>query len=154
MKGDVMKNFLSSRKLAVVLAIFALLSFGCNDDKDKDSGGIPGGEGTASIAFTHVPAMGTSEDLSGRVLHVSPADHRVVVYICVAGSWWIKPYWADPTTIINDDGTWTCDVTTGGNDAYATDYVAYVIAADYTPDSSYDEATMEANSVASAYTTR
>ncbi len=65
------------------------------------------------IWFTYVPPYGTSGDLTGEVSDVSTADHKVLVYIYVGG-WWTKPTWAEPMTSINPDGTWTCDITTGG----------------------------------------
>ena len=79
-----------------------------------------------SIAFTHVPPYNSNEDLSGVVSCVDPALHYVVCYIYVGG-WWVKPYFADPRTPINPDGTWTCDITTGGNDPLATRIAAFVM---------------------------
>jgi hypothetical protein len=55
-------------------------------------------------------------DLKGQVLHVNPADYYVAVFIRVRGGWWTKPYWAEPRTRIRVDGTWVCDITTGGVD--------------------------------------
>jgi exo-beta-1,3-glucanase (GH17 family) len=93
-----------------------------------------GGPGTPSIAFTSVPAYGTFEDLKGQVQHVSPLDHRVVVYIQVpGGGWWVKPTAANPVTSIRPDGRWTADVTTGGIDHLAIGLVAYLIPRTYSP---------------------
>ncbi len=93
------------------------------------------GEGTPSISFTKVPAMGSTENLEGRVSHVIPKDYGVVVYIKVGGGWWIKPTFASPVSRINVDGSWICDVTTGGYDTQATEYKAFLIPADYAPPS-------------------
>src|SRR5659263_279349 len=113
---------------------------------------IPGGPGNASIEFAFVPSYGSSDDLKGQVWHVSPADNRVVVYIKVGGGWWIKPYWNSPLTIIWPDGSWTCDITTGGNDPYSTDIAAYLIPNNYNPPSMSGGSTLpaelETNSVA------
>ncbi|MEM3526700.1 MAG: glycosyl hydrolase family 17 protein, partial [Candidatus Jordarchaeaceae archaeon] len=95
--------------------------------------GLVGGPGDPSIEFTYVPPYGSYNNLIGRVYHVRPADHKVVVYIKVDGNWWIKPYQASPLTVINSDGSWTCDITTGGNDALATEIAAFLIPEEYSP---------------------
>jgi exo-beta-1,3-glucanase (GH17 family) len=90
---------------------------------------VPGGPGTPSIAFTFVPALGGMQDLSGRVLHVHPANHVVAVYIRVNGAWWMKPTLAQPKTPILPDRNWVCDITTGGIDEQADTIAAFVIPA-------------------------
>ncbi|MBV7327386.1 hypothetical protein KFU94_03830 [Chloroflexi bacterium TSY] len=107
------------------------------DDKtipDNWSGtAIPGGPGTPAIEFVDVPIYGSVDNLNGQVWHVPPGGYRVVVYIRVAGNWWIKPYETQPHTIILPDGRWTCDITTGGRDQYADKIVAYLIPSNYDP---------------------
>jgi hypothetical protein len=51
----------------------------------------------------------------------------VAVYIRVAGVWWIKPTLAQPKTVILPDGTWVCDITTGGIDEQADAIAAFVL---------------------------
>ena len=92
----------------------------------------PGGPGTPSIEFTSVPVYGTFNNLQGRVLHVPWTDYAVVVYIYVNG-WWVKPTFANPLTLLTVDGSWTCDVTTGGIDQFATAYAAFVVPIGYSP---------------------
>ena len=92
----------------------------------------------ATIVFTFVPPISSTADLSGRVTCVTPVDYRVAVYINVDG-WWIKPY-SGTVTIIQDDGTWTTDITTGGSDPLATEVVAFLIPMTYTPPSLLDAA--------------
>ena len=87
-------------------------------------GGIPGGPGTPAIRLTFVPEHGSTADLHGQVLHVQPDEYRVAVYLLVEGAWWTKPYFASPTTKITVNGSWTCDVTTGGIDQLATEMAA------------------------------
>ncbi len=83
-----------------------------------------------AIAVTEIPVWGDREPLlRGRVHGVEPAAHRVAVYIHVGGGWWTKPTFAEPATIIEPDGTWTCDITTGGLDREATRIVAFLISA-------------------------
>ncbi len=86
------------------------------------------------IEFTFVPAYGSTQDLLGRVGCVIPADHKVAVYIYVAG-WWTKPYWNNPLTPIAPDGTWVTDITTGGNDPLATQIAAFLVPNGYSPPS-------------------
>jgi hypothetical protein len=65
--------------------------------------------------------------LSGQVSGVVYEDYKVLVYIYVCG-WWNKPTWANPLTSINPDGSWTCDITTGGaSDLLATRLIAFLI---------------------------
>jgi hypothetical protein len=121
-------------------------------------GDIPGGTGTAAMELTAVPPIGSSEDLRGQVWHVAPGDYGVAVYIKVLGGWWTKPYWNDPVTPINCDGSWTCDITTGGEDAQATDIAAFLIPLTYTPPTAAWEGALPAelytNSLASIEVTR
>jgi exo-beta-1,3-glucanase (GH17 family) len=93
---------------------------------------MPGGPGTPAIEFTSVPPYGSFENLKGQVWHVKSEDYRVAVYIYVFG-WWTKPYWNNPLISINCDGTWTCDITTGGSDQNATKIAAYLVPATYSP---------------------
>ena len=96
-------------------------------------GDIPGGTGTPAIELTAVPPIGSSEDLRGQVWHVAPGDYGVAVYIKVLGGWWTKPFWNNPVTSISCDGSWVCDITTGGSDPQATDIAAFLIPLTYTP---------------------
>jgi hypothetical protein len=68
------------------------------------------------------------------VLHVTPGEKSVVVYIRVNGYWWIKPTSLAPVTPIRfDTGAWSCDVTTGGSDHLATHLRAYMVPQSYSP---------------------
>jgi exo-beta-1,3-glucanase (GH17 family) len=93
---------------------------------------IPGGPGTPSIELTRIPAYGSFDNLEGEVLHVEWADYAVAVYIYVNG-WWSKPTFANPLTAMQVDGSWICDVTTGGIDELARAYAAYVVPIEYNP---------------------
>jgi hypothetical protein len=85
------------------------------------------------IGYTHVPPYASFEDLQGQVWCVEPTDYEVAVYISVASGWWTKPYWATPSTTIRPDGTWTCDVTTGGTDQLATEFASFLVPKGYAP---------------------
>jgi hypothetical protein len=93
---------------------------------------IPGGEGDPVIEFVNIPALGSLDNLEGQVWHVDPFEHKVVVYINVSG-WWIKPTYDLPFTVIQPDGSWSCDITTGGMDETATEIAAFLIPAVYQP---------------------
>jgi len=91
-------------------------------------------EGPPNIQFTYVPPYGSFDNLKGLVTGgVNPERLAVAVYIKVEGRWWTKPYWDRPLTPINVDGSWECDITTGGIDQLATEIRAYLVRAGYKP---------------------
>jgi hypothetical protein len=85
-----------------------------------------------AVQFTYVPPYESFKDLQGRVNCVNPSSYKVAVYIFVSG-WWTKPYWDQPLTTIQSDGTWTCDITTGGTDQLATKIAAFLVPNGYKP---------------------
>lgn len=92
------------------------------------------GTGTPGISFTYVPPYGSSDNLQGNVSNVTTGSYRVAVYIYVGGYGWVtKPYWDSPLTYIRSDGTWACDITTGGSDDTATAIAAFLVPAAYSP---------------------
>lgn len=94
---------------------------------------IPGGPGTPAIEFAYVPPYESFDDLKGQAWHVNPEDYAIAVYICVSGWWWTKPTFAQPLTTIRADGSWICDVTTGGIDETATKIAAFLLPNWYDP---------------------
>lgn len=109
------------------------------------------------IEFTSVPAFGGDDDLHGLVTGVPPGAYSVYVCIFVHG-WWTKPTWGEPATPIQADGTWTCDITTGGGDETATRIAAFVVPVGLFPPLMTGEATLspafECMAVASAEVAR
>jgi len=91
-------------------------------------------------------------NLSGRAENIYPEEYRVVAYIKVKSGWWVKPYYSYPLTVINPDGTWVCDITTGGQDDQATEVLAFLVKASYSPPISgggaLDIINLTANSIA------
>lgn len=86
------------------------------------------------IEFTYVPPFGSSDNLQGAVFGVDPDDYKVLVCICITPyGWWTKPYADQPLTSLCSDGTWTCDITTGGQDECATQIVAFLVPNGYDP---------------------
>jgi hypothetical protein len=85
-----------------------------------------------SIEITNTPAFGSFENLGGHVLDADPASHRVAVFIYVpSAGWWSKPYCDPQLTLIQPDGSWTADITTGGADEFATQITALLVGTNY-----------------------
>ena len=85
------------------------------------------------MEFTSVPAYGSYLNLKGIVRNVDTKNLRIAVYIRVHGGWWNKPYWDAPATPISPDGSFSVDITTGGQDEQASQIAAFLIPADYYP---------------------
>jgi hypothetical protein len=86
------------------------------------------------LEFTGYPPFGNSGFLTGRATDVDARFYGVAVYIYVNG-WWTKPSWQYPLTAIHADGSWACNVVTGGDDAHATRYAAFLVPLSYLPPS-------------------
>ncbi|HZL42273.1 MAG TPA: hypothetical protein VFD66_03220, partial [Verrucomicrobiae bacterium] len=85
-----------------------------------------------SIEITNVPPFGSSAVLGGRVVDALPASYRVAVFIYVpSAGWWSKPYFDPQLTVIQPDGSWTADITTGGADASATRITVLLVGTNY-----------------------
>jgi len=81
-----------------------------------------------SIKLTNVCPYGDANCVaSGTVSGVNYADYCAACYIQVDEVWWTKPTLAQPCSPINSDGTFSCDITTGGCDLYATAVVAHLM---------------------------
>lgn len=157
-------------RFCLLLSVLILIS-GCGGGKGKDTdsgtptnrpasnsnqqptGGSDGGGGSTvpQIVFDSVPPVGSFNDLRGRALGVTANDYRVAVFIYVNG-WWTKPYWdvSKRLTTINSDGSWTCDITTGGSDQNATKIVAYLVPKTYMPPIATGQAEIPAEVAANA----
>jgi len=86
---------------------------------------IPGEKG---IQITSVPALGAAGFAEGAVSGIKLSEYAgVAVFIKVSGGWWTKPYFSDPITKIQSDGTWKADIATGGHDPDATAIRAYLV---------------------------
>ncbi len=84
------------------------------------------------IEITNVPSYGSFGVLGGRVLNGDPSGQRVAIFIYVPNAgWWSKPYCNPQLTLIQPDGSWTADITTGGSDQLATKITALLVPASY-----------------------
>lgn len=85
------------------------------------------GAEAVSFQFTTVPPLGSLANVKGQTCGVVHLDYNIVLFIYVNGSWWVKPYTANPYTPIGRDGSWEVDYTTGGIDQQATILRAYLL---------------------------
>ena len=86
-----------------------------------------------SVTFDDVPAYGTVDaSLHGHVACLDRGAYTVAAYIDVGG-WWTKPHSNAPLAAIAPNGTWTVDITTSDNDAYATKVAVFVVPKTYAP---------------------
>ncbi len=113
----------------------------------------------SSVEFTSVPPHGSFNDLTGRVHGVEFATHRVAVFIHVAGAgWYTKPTCASPLAVIQSNGTWSADITTGGSDQNARQIAAYLVPESFSHPCVLGEpcipATVEQQAIASTLATR
>lgn len=91
--------------------------------------------GAPSIEITYLPAYGSFEDMRGSVSGVEPNECRVAVFIYVPPyGWYTKPTCAQALTVIQPDGTWMTDITTGGVDELATRVAALLVRTNYDAD--------------------
>jgi hypothetical protein len=104
-----------------------------------------------SIEITNVPPYGSFSDLGGRVLNGDPSTQRMAVFIYLPfAGWWSKPYCNPQLTVIQPNGSWTADITTGGSDELATKITALLVPATYAEPCVEGLAALPANVLAQA----
>lgn len=126
--------------LSVVLLAGHVLVFGC-DGGSSTTEPMPPCQlpSTPNITFTFVPPIGSFENVRGLVAFSNPScdagRFRVALYIHVPGfmrsDFICKPTDVGPLTMIEPDGTWETDYTTGGNDSLATQITAFLVTANF-----------------------
>ena len=85
-----------------------------------------------TIIITNLPAYGSTANLGGVVLNATAGAYSVAVFIYVPGYGWVtKPTCAQPLTVIQTNGSWTANITTGANDPLATRVAALVVSTNY-----------------------
>jgi hypothetical protein len=90
------------------------------------------GAAAPTVIITNLPPYGSTNHLGGVVLNASPAAYRVAVFINVPGYGWVtKPNCAQPLTLIQPDGSWSANITTGGSDQLATRIAALLVSTNY-----------------------
>lgn len=113
------------------------------------------------LAITHLPAYGSTNDLSGIATGTNVSDCAVAVFIYVphSGGWWSRPTCpGQPLTAIRPDGSWCTDITTGGADTHATRIAALLVRTNYSQPCVLGSAVLPTNvfaqAMASAVVTR
>lgn len=131
--------------ISAIAAVCTLRAQAATVDDSGGTTGPPVNAGTApSIVFTFVPPRGAYQHLQGRVLHADPVTHVLSVAIFVGG-WWTKPTFAQPTVALRGDGTWSANITTGGNDPDATAIAAFLVPVGFPPPLLAGDATLPAS---------
>ncbi|HPB33070.1 MAG TPA: hypothetical protein PLB62_16595, partial [Candidatus Sumerlaeota bacterium] len=83
------------------------------------------------IQITHIPSYGTYDDVRGVLTCAgSPHEYKIAVYIWVPELWWTKPSYDNPCLTPAADGSWSCDITSGGCDPYAFRIAAFLLPGD------------------------
>jgi len=85
------------------------------------------------LTITSVPPYGQFGYVDGRAKNVNYYDYKVALYIKVNSLYYIKPYDNNYDIFLNFDGTWSANMTTGGEDQLATAVDAFLIPADVEP---------------------
>lgn len=83
------------------------------------------------IEITSVPSVRSSYKLKGRGVNLIPSDYGVAVYVKENG-WQTKPYEGNQITPLNYDGTWDCDILSGGNGT-AKEIAVFLVPISYSP---------------------
>ncbi len=90
------------------------------------------GAAAPTVVITNLPPYGSTNRLGGVVLNASPTACRVAVLIDVPDYGWVtKPNCAQPLTLIQPDGSWSANITTGGSDQLATRIAALLVSTNY-----------------------
>jgi hypothetical protein len=79
------------------------------------------------IGVSYVPPVGSYAELTGWATNVVYSDYKVAIIIRVFGGYWTKPYFAQPLTTIQNDGTWHSPYNTGGADGCADEFRCYLV---------------------------
>jgi len=91
---------------------------------------IPNKAGSVSVTINRdkLPTYGAlTGKLSGTISGINPINCKVACYLYINGGWWTKPYDVTPFTSVSPDGTWSCNVVTGGPDQNAIKFAAYLL---------------------------
>jgi hypothetical protein len=115
----------------VIMPLFILMLSKCSQQMVKNNSAelatVTSGQKHPLIEFTFTPVYASFENLHGQVLNVNPLKNKIMVFIKVGSMWRIKPGAENQFTSIRTDGSWTCDITTAGNDHRATQINAFLL---------------------------
>ena len=86
-----------------------------------------------AITFTHVPAYGSNETLTGTVTGIDdPENYRLAIYVN-SGGWYNVPSGDNRLTNISGDGTWSCNMTGASAAKKATEIDVFLVRAGFVP---------------------
>jgi len=122
----------------ILIVSLMFIVFGAIILIDHQPIGIPGSSPTISpttmivvaspIQIIFTPPLSSSAQVVGTVDRENITGHNILVYIKVKGFWWgPKPGWEAPFTKIEADGTWRCNIFTGGEDHLASEVAAVLV---------------------------
>ena len=118
----------------VMLAITVPHNAFCGEHFEKMTESMVQTAESPGIGFTFIPDYGAYGFVEGQAEGIVFADYRVAVFIQVGDLWWTKPTYANPLSSIDPtDGTWTCNITTGGYDRFSTKVAAFLVPEGITP---------------------
>ncbi|MFA6963886.1 MAG: hypothetical protein WC227_04210 [Patescibacteria group bacterium] len=86
-------------------------------------------EGTPTLVVDTPPAFGSTADLTGKITGgVNPANYVVAVFSHgTDGKWRNKPTYASYMTYPDNLGAWSTDITTGGDDQNAPEFLVFLV---------------------------
>lgn len=88
--------------------------------------------GPPTIEITHLPAVGSTEPLVGRVANIGAVNHRVALYLRTATGWRTKPGFDKPLTPIDCNGSFLASLS-GDGDATGDRVLAALLPVDFVP---------------------
>jgi len=109
--------------LILTIILILLLNFGVGC-REYDSA-------KPTIVITQIPPYPNvdNKNINGEVKGIDDVSkYYIIVYIKV-GNWWTKPTY-DHNKILLNNSSFTCDITTGGNDQYASHFAVYLLPTD------------------------
>ena len=85
------------------------------------------------VQVTYVPEYNNRiANLKGQVMNIDPSDCQIAVYIYNEG-WTNKPNQNNPATLIQENGQWSCDITTVHGDHLAQEIAVFLFHKDVSP---------------------
>jgi len=129
-----------SRHLArLLLSFLVLASFSCKDGGPTAPPPACLTGATPPINFTNVPPLGSTAPVMGTVGFLatpcSADSYRVALYIHVPGptsKYICKPFATQPLTMIANNGSWSAQYATGGDDPSATEFRVFLVRSSFT----------------------
>ncbi len=88
---------------------------------------IPSATGSIYFSLPNGASWPEKGWVRGYAKNIDPSQYKVAIYIKVGDGWWTKPLWDAPLTLISANGYWENAYISGGDDANATEIVAFLV---------------------------